>query len=235
MIEHSNLNRLQLSSKWIPTTDPWDFYHMHPFMQFKKQSHKIHLRRHQCSPLRPLRGHFVLRKQRRTVGGARKLRVHNQRGAEIWGWFFGAKGDLTVVEYEIMRWTPNSSLDERNKLEVGSIFQRWRFCGLLRFGFVVFRGIYRFEFLLDVFLGCLFKRVTFPMGWDFTMNKLTVFPGEYCLKHVPIPTICSAISKTFWVDCIQVLDIKDLPCFNSYSVIFMISILGPAKTVFHCG
>ena len=44
----------------------------------------------------------MLRKQRRTVGGARKFPAHNQTGAEISGGFFGAKGHLTMVAYEIM-------------------------------------------------------------------------------------------------------------------------------------
>ena len=49
-------------------------------------------------------------------------------------------------------------------------------------------------------LGVCLKGWPFPWDEIFTMNKLTVFPGEYCLKHIPIPTICSAKSKALWAE-----------------------------------
>ena len=175
MIEHSNLNHLQLSSTWIPTTDPWDFYHMHPFMQFTKQSHKIHLRRHQCSPLRPLRGHFVLRKQRRTVGGARKFRAQRTNGCRNIGVILGAnKRVQSVVEYATMSWTPKGS-NRPNAISRKWVASIWFRC------FPRPLQIWIWSVTWMCSLGCFFKRVTFPIGWDFHHESTDRFSGfETC-------------------------------------------------------
>lgn len=166
MIGHSNLNHLQLSSKWIPTTDPWDFYHMHLFMQYTKKSHKIHLRRHQCSPLRPLRGHFVLRKQRRTVGGARKLRAQRTNGCRNIGVI------LWCEEWFNSGWICNYELNSKKDPWTNAIIRfSWKYLPTMQEV-----GCFHLFLLFSVAftdlnsLGC-FPWVSFPWDEIFTMKN----------------------------------------------------------------